>query len=191
MRSDPIVICPYDPSWPESFELQRGRVTPVLSRWSTRAIEHIGSTAVPGLPAKNIIDMLAVVEDIDDARGAILVMPSVAWVHAPEPTDEADRHLSFCYPTIAKRSHHLHVVEARSDGWRGWLAFRDYLKTHKTAADEYASLKMQLANEHGQDPNARDDYRSGKSAFIGSTTAIAMSSIDPSEFRHSPEPQGP
>ena len=173
MRSDPIVIRAYDPLWPASFELQRRLITPVLAPWLTRDIEHMGSTAVPGLPAKDIIDMLAVVADVDEARDSIPRMQGVGWVHAPEPTDEADRQLSACFPSLALRTHHLHVVEEQSDDWRSWLAFRDYLRSHRDAADEYASLKKSLATEHGQDPNRRDDYRNGKAAFIRDITERA------------------
>ncbi len=70
MRLDPIVIGPYDPSWPASFDAQRSRITPVLAPWLTRDIEHMGSTVVPGLPAKDIVDMLAVVAVIDPVYDA-------------------------------------------------------------------------------------------------------------------------
>ena len=63
MRLDPIIISPYDASWPARFETQRQRISPVLRPWLTRDVEHIGSTAVPGLSAKAIVDMLAVVSD--------------------------------------------------------------------------------------------------------------------------------
>jgi GrpB-like predicted nucleotidyltransferase (UPF0157 family) len=174
VRLDPIIICPYDPSWPESFDRQRDRIAPLLSVWIAREIEHIGSTAVPGLPAKNIVDMLAVVGDVHAEPRAIDLMESVGWVHAPEPTDGAERRLSFCYPSIARRSHHLHVVEEDSGDWRGWLAFRDYLRSHEDLVHTYAALKTQLASDHGHDANDREAYRAGKAAFIQTTTARAL-----------------
>ena len=125
---------------------------------------------MPGLAAKPIIDMLAVVEDIDDVQPAIARLESVAWVHAPEPTDALDRSLSFCTPSIAHRTHHLHVVEDASEGWRGWLAFRDYLRAHPDVVAEYSTLKTDLAARHGANPNERDAYRGGKSDFIVSVT---------------------
>jgi GrpB-like predicted nucleotidyltransferase (UPF0157 family) len=114
VRHDPIVIGPHDPSWPASFDEQRRRITPVLRDHLTQDIEHMGSTAVPGLPAKDIVDMLAVVAEIDAVLDAIGPMASLGWQHAPEPADAADRRLSFCFPSVEHRSHHLHVVEARS-----------------------------------------------------------------------------
>ncbi|MGO9873969.1 MAG: GrpB family protein [Acidimicrobiia bacterium] len=173
MRLDPIVICPYDPSWPESFIRQRDQIAPLLAGWITRDIEHMGSTAVPGLAAKPIIDMLAVVDDIH-AKPATDLLDSVGWVHAPEPFDEAERKLSFCYPSIAQRTHHLHVAERSSADWRDWLAFRDYLRSHEGTVVAYADLKTRLADVHGHDPNDRDAYRHGKAAFIQAITEQAL-----------------
>ena len=173
MRLDPIVIGEYDPSWPARFAEQRDAVTGVLRPWLVHDVEHMGSTAVPGLPAKDIVDMLAVVADIDSARDAIASLAEIGWVHAPEPADDAERRLSFCFPGAARRSHHLHVVEEEPDDWRGWLAFRDHLRSHPDVAREYAALKRTLAAEHGHDPNRRDDYRAGKASFIVDVTARA------------------
>jgi GrpB-like predicted nucleotidyltransferase (UPF0157 family) len=174
MRLDPIVIVAYDPDWATSFDVERDRVQRALGDLLTRSVEHIGSTAVPGLAAKPIIDMLAVVENIDDAPPATARLQAVEWIHAPEPTDAIDRSLSFCTPSIAHRTHHLHVVEDASEGWRGWLAFRDYLRAHPDIAAEYATLKTDLATRHGANPNDRDAYRSGKSDFIVGVTKRAQ-----------------
>jgi GrpB-like predicted nucleotidyltransferase (UPF0157 family) len=175
VRLDPIVICPYDPEWAVSFESQRDRIAPLLAAWTTRGIEHMGSTAVPGLPAKPIVDMLAVVGDIDlGACPPDRVLDAAGWVHAPEPNDSHDRKLSFCFPDVARRTHHLHVVEESSGSWRGWLAFRDYLRSHSGTVAEYAALKSRLATAHGHDPNERDAYRQGKADFIANITRIAL-----------------
>jgi GrpB-like predicted nucleotidyltransferase (UPF0157 family) len=174
VRLDPIVIEPYDPLWAASFERQRPRVASVLNRWTTRNIEHMGSTAVPGLPAKPIIDMLAVVDDIDAIPDPSTLLEDVEWIHAPEPFDSMERKLSFCFPDIERRTHHLHVVEESSNGWREWLAFRDYLRSHDNEVVAYASLKARLATDHGHDPNERDAYRSGKAGFIRTVTDQAL-----------------
>ena len=174
MRRDPIVVVAYDPAWPASFETQRQRVEPVLAPWLTQRVEHIGSTAIPGLPAKSIIDMLAVVRDTEQTRGAVSGLAALGWCHAPEPTDDLDRQLSFCFPTQARRSHHLHVVEADAPAWAGWLAFRDYLRANPLVAQEYAELKVRLAAAHGDDPNDRSAYRDGKAPFIAEMTRRAL-----------------
>ncbi len=174
MRRDPIVISPYDPYWPRAFETERARLGPVLGPWLVRSLEHIGSTSIPGMPAKAIIDMLAVVRTIDDVQHAETALTALGWVHAPEPSDNERRVRSFCTPSIANRTHHLHVMEEASPDWQAILAFRDYLRTHPGLATAYAALKRDLAARHGGDPNQRGPYRSGKAEFITEITAVAM-----------------
>jgi GrpB-like predicted nucleotidyltransferase (UPF0157 family) len=176
VRRDPIVIVAHDPAWGVAFEVERSRVEPAVKPWIVRPIEHIGSTAVPGLAAKPIIDMVAVVRDIDEARGAIDTLREVGWLHAPEPSDATDRRLSFCTPSREWRTHHLHVVEEASAGWKGWLAFREALRVDPELAAEYAALKCEMADRYGRDPNQRDEYRNGKAAFIAAVTARALGS---------------
>lgn len=93
MRLDPIVIEDYDETWPELFAVQLPILTTALSDLLIRPIEHVGSTAVPGLPAKPIIDMLAVVERHQLAIPALPRLASAGWVLAPEPGDEVARKL--------------------------------------------------------------------------------------------------
>ena len=174
MRLDPIVISPYDPCWPQSFAEQRDRIEPVFSPWLVRPMDHIGSTSIPGMPAKAIIDMVAVVGVIDDVLAAIDALSVLGWLPAPEPTDDEDRRRSFCTPSIANRTHHLHVVEEASDQWQGLLAFRDHLRTHPGLASAYAALKRELATMHGSDPNRREPYRRGKSMFLQEVTELAL-----------------
>jgi len=163
-RLDPIEIIAYDQAWPGLFERERAQVDHALSPWLAGPVEHIGSTSVPGLPAKPIIDMLAVVEHYHPALTDPLVrrLAAVGWAHAPEPADEEQRKWSFCLPDASWRTHHLHVVE-RSSGWPGLLAFRDHLRTHPADAAEYARIKAELAAADNRD---RPAYRAGKAPFI-------------------------
>lgn len=163
VRLDEIVIVPYDVRWPELFEAQRARVAAVLAPVLVGAVEHIGSTAVPGLPAKPIIDMLARVTDHGAAGPVAARLAEIGWVAAPEPSDGALRRWSYCFPDVARRSHHLHVVEHSSDGWPTWLAFRDRLRADPAAAARYAALKTELA---ARDRHYRIAYRAGKAPFI-------------------------
>ena len=170
MRRDPIVIIDHDPRWADAFEAERAKLQPAMSSWLARPVEHIGSTAIPGLAAKPIIDMLAVVSDIDEVEHPVETLAPLGWVHAPEPGDAIGRRLSFCTPSVEHRTHHLHVVELASEGWRGWVAFRDHLRLHPDIAADYAALKRDLAGRYGADPNQRDEYRNGKAAFIADIT---------------------
>jgi GrpB-like predicted nucleotidyltransferase (UPF0157 family) len=162
VRQDPIELVPYDAAWPASFELQREQVADALAPWLIGSVEHIGSTSVPGLAAKPIIDMLARVADYD-AGDLVAAMQTIHWVRAPEPDDRESRKWSFCFPSTAWRTHHLHVVEDRSPGWPTWIAFRDHLRTHPADAAEYARIKLTLAAVDDRD---RPAYRAGKAPFI-------------------------
>lgn len=163
VRRDPIEIVPYDKDWTASFEQERRRVEPALRPWLIGSVEHVGSTAVPGLSAKPIIDMMAMVASYEDARGAIAAMEAVGWTHVWESGDEELRRWSFCYPDPAWRTHHLHVVEYVSQLGRDCLAFRDHLRHHPEDAQRYADIKQSLASLHHDD---RPAYRSGKAPFI-------------------------
>jgi GrpB-like predicted nucleotidyltransferase (UPF0157 family)/diadenosine tetraphosphate (Ap4A) HIT family hydrolase len=151
VRSDPIRMSEPDPGWAISFERERQLLTPVLEQWLVVPIEHMGSTAVPGLIAKPIIDMVAVVSDINAVGQALGPLREIGWVVAPEPGMDLQRRLESCTPSVEWRTHHLHVVESSNPDWRRWLAFRDYLRAHPEVADEYGRLKTTLANLHGSD----------------------------------------
>jgi GrpB-like predicted nucleotidyltransferase (UPF0157 family) len=163
MRLDAIVIKPSDPEWPDSFRSQATILAPLMNDLLTRPLEHIGSTSIPGMPAKPIIDMLAVIDDYESFGPVMAELEKVGWIHAPEPGDEERRKWSLCFPTVELRSHHLHVVEHASTGWRDWLLFRDYLRGHPDEAERYSTLKRDLASA---DANDRDRYRSGKAPLI-------------------------
>ncbi|OIJ28336.1 GrpB family protein [Nocardioides luteus] len=164
-RLDRIVIVEHCPQWAESFESARSLVEPLLAGHLVRPVEHIGSTSVPGLPAKPIIDMLAVVESYEAVGRSLVALTGVGWVAAPEPHDVEQRKWSWCSPSVAHRAHHLHVVEESSEGWPTWLAFRDHLRTNAEDRVAYAAIKRQLAAVDDEDRNA---YRTGKAPFIAS-----------------------
>lgn len=163
VRQDPIRIVDHDPRWAEDFDRERRRVEPVLAPWLVLPIEHIGSTAVPGLPAKPVIDMLAVVGDWAAFGDALVAVRALGWVHAPEPGDDERRKWSLCYPRVAHRTHHLHVVERTCPCWPRWLAFRDHLRADSGVAAEYGRLKRRLAE---RDAGDRAGYRPATEPFI-------------------------
>jgi GrpB-like predicted nucleotidyltransferase (UPF0157 family) len=162
-RLDPIEVVPYDANWTVGFAQERTRIEGALREHLVGHVEHVGSTAVPGLAAKPIIDMLARVEDYDRTAGIVTDLAAIGWIHAPEPGDHERRRWSFCFPDVAWRSHHLHVWEFGSPDWRRVLLFRDHLRRHPDLAAEYARLKAELA---AADEHDRPRYRSGKAPFI-------------------------
>jgi GrpB-like predicted nucleotidyltransferase (UPF0157 family) len=174
VREDAIVIVDHRPEWAADFAREALRLTPAMQPVLAHPIEHIGSTAIPGLAAKPIIDMVAVVVDVGSVAAVEGAVQGLGWVAAPEPGDEAQRRRSYCFPSVARRTHHLHVVEQRSPGWRGWIAFRNHLRAHPELAAEYGARKRDLAARFGADPNDRDAYRGGKADWIREVTAAAL-----------------
>lgn len=169
----PVVILPYDHAWPGRFAEERDRLMPALARWLAGPVEHMGSTAVPGLAAKPVIDLLAPVHSLDASRGAIAAVAALGYCYAPyEPQL---RHW-FCRPSFAHRTHHLHLVPIDSPEWRRPLAFRDYLKAHPDVAAEYASVKIDLARRYRDD---REAYTQAKRPFIDHVMTLATGGSDP------------
>jgi GrpB-like predicted nucleotidyltransferase (UPF0157 family) len=163
----PVEIVPYDPSWPLRFEAERDVLARGLQIWIVGTIEHIGSTAVPGLPAKPVIDIMVGVKDLDTSRPAIPAAEALGYSYAPYRPDE--KHW-FCKPSPAFRTHHLHLVPHGSPMWRRQLVFRDYLRTHADTAAEYADLKRGLAEQYRMD---REKYTEEKGPFIARIVELA------------------
>lgn len=170
MRQDPIVIQPYDPAWPSSFATQKAALESELTDVLVAPTQHIGSTSVPGLAAKPIIDMLALVDDYAAFTEAPQRLEHLSWVAAPEPGDADRRTWSLCFPSVERRTHHLHVVEQASPAWRDWVLFRDYLRAHPDDARRYARLKHSLAATDARD---RPAYRAGKGPVIAELMDLA------------------
>ena len=168
MNDAPVEIVVYDPSWPARFEAERDRLIEALAPWLVGPIEHIGSTAVIGLPAKPVIDIMAGVETLDASRPAIDVVAELGYCYAPYRPDSEHW---FCKPSFAHRTHHLHLVPFGSAQWMSTLAFREHLRAHPNVAAEYATLKRHLAEKHRFD---REAYTQAKEPFIARTTDRAL-----------------
>ena len=164
----PVEIVPYDPSWPRRFEQEAVRLRDVLQSWLVGPIEHIGSTAVPGLAAKPVVDIMAGVESLDASRPAIAALERAGYCYAPY---RADTEHWFCKPSPQFRTHHLHLMSMSSDRWTAAIAFRDYLRTHPAIAAEYENLKRDLAKRHRLD---REAYTAAKGPFVERITALAL-----------------
>jgi len=166
-----IEVVPYDPHWPRAFEIERDRIQAALGTLALR-IDHNGSTAVPGLSAKPIIDIqisIAHLEPIDAFRSPLR---AIGYIHVPSPDDS--RCPFFHRPRDWPHTHHVHVVQTGSDEERRTLAFRDYLRAHPPVAREYEALKHQLAALHGgSDAESREAYAIAKTAFIDRILTLA------------------
>ena len=156
----PVHIVAYDPSWPTRFEAERTALAEILGQWLTGPIEHVGSTAVPGLSAKPVIDIMAAVGSLDASRDALPLLQKFGYRYAPYRPDEMHW---LCKPDFAQRTHHLHLVPFRSALWEERIRFRDCLRSTPTIAAEYAALKYRLARIH---PSDREAYTAAKGPFI-------------------------
>lgn len=168
----PIEIVPYDPVWPATFEEEAAILRERLAPWLAGPIEHVGSTAVPGLAAKPVIDIMAGVHTLEASRPAIAVATGLNYCYWPY---QPDREHWFCKPSAAHRTHHLHLVPVTSAHWLRVLAFRDHLRRDPQTARDYAALKQRLAEEHRLD---REAYTEAKRPFIDRITARALQAID-------------
>jgi GrpB-like predicted nucleotidyltransferase (UPF0157 family) len=156
----PIQIEPYNPAWREAFMVERDLLTEVLKPWLVGLIEHVGSTAVPGLAAKPVIDIFAPVMDLESSRPALAALEAVGYCYSPY---KAEVEHWLCKPNPVYRTHHLHLVPHNSNLWNDSLAFRDLLKTEASVARDYVALKYRLAAAHGMD---RERYTEEKGRFI-------------------------
>jgi GrpB-like predicted nucleotidyltransferase (UPF0157 family) len=170
-----IRVVPYDPDWAIRFEQERASLAEALALWLSDGVHHIGSTAVPGLAAKPILDMMAGVADLGAARPAIAVLEGCGWVHAPHRPEA----YWFYRPRTSvghEHTHHLHLTERSSALWRERLAFRDALSADPALRAEYQALKLHLAQMHGDDGSS---YTSDKRAFVARVLAQAGIELAP------------
>jgi len=146
LTDKPIVVpyVPYDPEWPGRFEAERAVLELVLAPWLKGGIHHIGSTAIPGIAAKPIIDMVAGVRDLDETRAAFGPLRELSYEYA---FHRPRTHRFYKPPSPSLATHHLHLTEPGSDLWRERLAFRDALRTDPALAAEYQALKLRLVEE--------------------------------------------
>jgi GrpB-like predicted nucleotidyltransferase (UPF0157 family) len=161
----PIELVASQAGWPALFSAEAATLSAVLSPWLVGQIEHIGSTAVPGLLAKPIIDMMAPVKSLIGSIGAIEAAASAGWVYHPY---KAEVMHWFCKPSPAHRTHHLHIVPIDSQLWRDRLAFRDALRSQPETAEAYAQLKLSLAQKYSRD---REAYTEAKTSFVAQVIA--------------------
>lgn len=174
----PVLLVAYDPDWARRFELERASLEEVLEPWLSGGIHHVGSTAITGLAAKPILDLLAGVHDLPEAAAAVEPLRRHGYVHAshrPEalwfyqpPSDWPDQH-----------THHLHLTEPGSDLWCERLGFRDALRADPALAADYQVLKTRLAGEY---PDHLPAYTAGKRAFVADVLAsIGINLADPAQ----------
>lgn len=165
MSQQSITIVDYNPNWKTMFEAEKALLAKCVEQWICGSIEHVGSTAVTGLAAKPVIDIMVGVESLEDSRNAIDVLSDNGYRYYPY---KADIMHWFCKPAPEIRTHHLHLVPYESTLWQERIQFRDCLRHNTQLANEYAQLKYTLANKYGND---RELYTLKKWPFIQNVLA--------------------
>lgn len=160
LTEDSVRVADYHPAWPCLFEQEKADLAAALNGQPV-SIEHIGSTAVPGLAAKPILDIAIAVDDLEAAAPRVIAaLEALGYTYRGE-YGLAGR-LYFVRGT-PQRTHHLHVVTTGSPHWEQWLRFRDRLRTDPEAAGRYRTLKQALAEQFVEN---RPAYTQGKTDFI-------------------------
>lgn len=162
---EPIRLVAADPGWPARFDEEREALAAAIEEWAPGGIHHVGSTAVAGLEAKPIIDILVGVRDLETAKACFGPLADLGYLYAPYLPEEMHW---FCKPDPAHRTHHLHLIPLDSQRFRDELAFRDRLREDPQLVKRYAALKRRLAREH---PNDREAYTDGKTPFVAEALA--------------------
>lgn len=159
-----IEVVEYDPGWPEIFELEAERIKQALGK-NCIEVHHIGSTSVPGLSAKPLIDMLPVVRDIQEVDKATKAMESLGYDAKGEYGIAFRR---FFQKGLNIRTHNVHVFQEADPEISRYLKFRDWMRSHPSDADEYGELKVELARKF---PHDIFQYCNGKDIFVASIDA--------------------
>lgn len=170
LHDDPVEIVDYDARWAADYVEASTELRHALEPWLV-GIAHVGSTAVPGLAAKPVIDIQVAVRDLCATPEIVDALRPLGYEYVPELEAETPFRRYFRRSTHGRRTHQIHLVEESNTAW--WdrhLAFRDWLRSHPDDRDRYAELKLELAVEHRWDRGA---YTDAKSAFVQSIESRA------------------
>jgi GrpB-like predicted nucleotidyltransferase (UPF0157 family) len=160
---DPVFVVPYEGAWPSLFGQEKARIERAIGPF-VEEIEHIGSTAVPGLAAKPVIDIMVGVRSLDDSPALVERLGAIGYEYVPELERQMPSRRYFRKLRGGRRTHQIHLVErSNSEWWDRHVLFRDHLRAHPKAAEEYAHLKRRLSERFEED---RDAYTDAKTAFI-------------------------
>lgn len=155
-----IELSEYRDEWPFLFEEEKALLLARIGPWLHGSIEHVGSTAVPGMLAKPVIDIMFGVKDLESSIGTIGILQNSGYCYYPY---KANVMHWFCKPTPEYRTHHLHLIPYQNPLWKERIRFRDILRCNPEVAEEYRNLKQALAAETSFD---REAYTKSKRPFI-------------------------
>lgn len=168
---DEVEIVDYDARWPAMFTEEAALLRAVLDPSLILGVEHFGSTAIPGLAAKPIIDILVAVRSLAEARTKVVEpLQRIGYVFwAENPKTDRMFFVKGMPPYGEHRTHHVHISEPTAELWSG-LPFRNYLRAHPEEAQRYERLKRNLAIQHRTD---REAYTNAKASYVEEILAKA------------------
>ncbi len=170
-KDEKVSIVSYDPNWVEKFEQEKELIQRTIGEFITGGIHHVGSTAIPGLSAKPIIDIMVGVDSLKNTKPCIEQLEKIQYCYYPYRPEIMHW---FCKPSPEHRTHHLYLIEKDNSEFKARLAFRDYLKTHPETRKEYENLKVDLAEKFADD---REAYTQAKTDFITTVTKQALEEL--------------
>jgi GrpB-like predicted nucleotidyltransferase (UPF0157 family)/prolyl-tRNA editing enzyme YbaK/EbsC (Cys-tRNA(Pro) deacylase) len=160
--ASPVIIMPYDSNWPRLFSTESVRIRAVMGSY-LKAIEHVGSTAVPGLAAKPILDILGGVRRLEESPSFIPALEKIGFQYFPEYEIQLPERRYLHRIEDGHAVVHLHLAETSSSFWQNHIKFRDLLIANSSLRDAYGELKAELASKFGND---RIGYTDAKTDFI-------------------------
>lgn len=171
-QKDSVEMVDYDVNWPIEAKAEISKLREVLPANNVIDIQHVGSTAIPGIMAKPIIDIQIAVHSLEAMKViAVPVLQKMGYEYwADNPDPERLFFVKGMPPFGEKRTHHVHIVESTSKHWANKLLFRDYLLSHPDVAKEYQQLKLSLSKQHLYD---REEYTKAKTEFVNKILALA------------------
>lgn len=164
-----IHLVAYDPNWPLSFAAERERLLSEFPQ-QLRAVEHIGSTSIPGMRAKPIVDILAGVDSMVEADSLFELVLENGYTTSRAFNEMVPDRRWLMRSSSGRRTHHLHLVVFGGSTWRKQVLFRDRLRSNVFLAQSYSQLKSELAIRFKHD---REAYTDAKSEFIASVLSVA------------------
>lgn len=172
LKKDHVDIVAYNSEWPTMANIEISKLREILPLSKIIDIQHVGSTAIPGMAAKPIVDIQIAVHSLDEMKVfAIPVLQKLGYEYWYENPDPERMFFAKGMPPFGeKRTHHVHIVEPTSKHWSGKINFRDYLIAHPEVAKEYQALKMKLAQQYTYD---REEYTNAKGEFVNRILQLA------------------
>lgn len=144
-----VLLCEAHEAWTKEFELEKSRIIDAIGE-HVLDVQHIGSTAIPGVPAKPVLDILVGVGDFDEAAACVASLEQIGYCYRREYGIPRRHYFVKGDP----RTHHMHMVERDSEHWRATVEFRDFLRGHPRAARVYAEAKSALAGTYSRNRGA-------------------------------------